>query len=342
MNLIITPIEAGLMYAIVAFGVYLTFRILDFPDLTVDQSFTTGAATAAVFIINGTNPLLAMVFAFIAGALAGTITGLLHTVGGINPLLAGILTMLGLYSINLRIMGDSAPNVSLLTSRDSTTVFQWIRSLRGWVGDTFGSGLAPWTSVILLVVFVILLKLALDWFLATDLGLALQATGDNEQMVRSFGVSTGTMKVLGLALSNGLVALAGSIFAQFQGQADINMGVGLILTGLASVILGQAILGSRSVFMSTLAVLVGAVLYRGAIQGAIQMGAEPNDMRLISAIIVVIALLVPKWRAMAQRKDKGLPPSDGCVTTENPDGDTDAAHDTEAGSLEQPQEVKNA
>ena len=227
-------LELGLIYAIMALGVYLTFRILNFPDLTVDQSFTTGAATAAILIVNyDLDPVLALGAAFLAGALAGVITGLLHAKGGINPLLAGILTMLALYSINLRIMGNRA-NVPLL---GNDTLYTWFNS----------SGITGWTLILVLAIIVLVVKLVLDWFLGTDMGLGLQATGDNEEMVRSFGVSTDTMKIVGLAVSNGLVGMAGAFIAQKQGSADISMGIGLILVGLASVILGQALFNNRFV-----------------------------------------------------------------------------------------------
>lgn len=289
-------LELGLIYAIMAIGVYLTFRILDFPDLTVDGSFTTGAATAAVMIVNDVHFLLAMAAAFVVGALAGLVTGLLHTKGNINGLLAGILTMIALYSINLRIMGKA--NISLL---GEDTAFAFMREL--------GAARGSWTLIIVLLVLILILKLIVDWFLTTDMGLSLQATGDNEEMIRSFGVSTDRMKILGLMLSNGLVALCGSVVAQQQGSADISMGIGLILVGLASVIVGQAILGTRTVFMATLAVIVGSVIYRLAIQLALNVGLNANDMKLISALLVVVALLLPQWKVFRRigglRRDRG-------------------------------------
>lgn len=286
----ITALEIGLVYAIMALGVYITFRILNFPDLTVDGSFTTGAATAAIMIINEVDPFLATGAAFVAGTLAGLITGLLHTKGNINGLLAGILTMIGLYSINLRIMGSS--NVPLL---GHDTVVGSLREVteRGW------------QSVLVLTVVVLLFKVVLDWYLHTDSGLALQATGDNEQMIRSFAVSTDRQKIIGLMISNGLVALSGAVVAQHQGFADIGMGIGLILVGLASVIVGQAIFGTRTVIQATLAVVLGAVVYRLAIQFALNAGLDPNDMKLMSALLVVAALLLPQWsgfRKLAARR----------------------------------------
>jgi putative ABC transport system permease protein len=278
---VITAVELGLIFAVMALGVYLTFRILNFPDLTVDGSFTSGAATSAVLIINGVHPLLATAAAVVVGLLAGMITALLHTKGRINPLLAGILTQIGLYSVNLRIMG--AANAPLLREE---TLFTPLRDA-GLLGGA--------VSIAVLAALAVVVKLAIDWFLHTDLGLALQATGDNEEMIRSFGVSTDRMKFLGLALSNGLVGLAGSLVAQYQGFADISMGIGLIVAGLASVILGQAVFGSRVVVISTLAVVLGSILYRVTIQLALQVGLNPNDMKLISALLVVAALVLPQW-----------------------------------------------
>ncbi|MBO0596847.1 ABC transporter permease [Nesterenkonia sp. E16_7] len=281
----ITAFELGLIYAIMALGVYLTFRILNFPDLTVDGSFTSGAATAAILITNEVDPFLATAAAFVVGSLAGMITGLLHTKGNINGLLAGILTMIGLYSINLRIM-DGA-NVPLL-GQDTV-----ISMMRGFTG-------VGWTSVAVLAAVALIFKLIMDWYLQTDNGLALRATGDNEQMISSFAVSTDRQKIIGLMLSNGLVGIAGAVVAQHQGFADIGMGIGLILVGLASVIVGQAIFGSRTVIQATLAVILGAVVYRLAIQLALNVGLNPNDMKLMSAVLVVAALLLPQWKGFSK------------------------------------------
>lgn len=278
----ITAVELGLIYAVMALGVYLTFRILNFPDLTVDGSFTTGGGLAAVLIVGGTPPLLATAAAFAGGMVAGLVTGLLHTKAKINGLLAGILTMIALYSVNLRIMGKS--NLPLL--REETL----ITPLRE------GGYLGTWVSVLVFAAVALAVKVIIDWFLHTDLGLAMQATGDNEEMIRSFGVSTDRMKVLGLTLSNGLVALCGALIAQYQGFADIGMGIGLILAGLASVIIGQAIFGAGTIVIASLAVVLGSVLYRVVIQLALNAGLNPNDMKLISAVLVVLALVVPQWR----------------------------------------------
>ena len=282
----ITAVELGLIYAIMALGVYLTFRILDFPDLTVDGSFTSGAATASILIVNGTNPLIATLLAFVVGALAGVITGLLHTKGKIDGLLAGILTMITLYSINLRIMGKA--NVSLL---GEDTLISPLRENRL---------LGTPTSLAILFLGCLVVVGLIVCFLRTDVGLAMRATGDNEEMIRSFGVSTDNQKILGLALSNGLVAFAGALIAQFQGFADIGMGIGVILIGLASVIVGQAIFGQRFIWLAALAVVLGSVIYRLVIQLALNAGLEVNDMKLISAVLVVIALILPQWKGFSK------------------------------------------
>lgn len=284
----IGAVEVGLIYGVMALGVYLTFRVLDFPDLTVDGSFTTGAATAAVLILNGTNPILASLAGAAAGFVAGIITGLLHTKGKIDGLLAGILTMIALWSINLRIMDKS--NIPLLRQE---TVFTPLRD-----ADVMGT----WISVAIFLALVVVLALAVIWFLRTDMGLSLRATGDNGPMIQSFGVSTDFNKILMLGLSNGFVGLCGALIGQYQGFSDISMGIGLILVGLASVIMGQAILGQKNLWLAVAAVILGAVLYRIIIFAALRAGLDPNDMKAITAVLVIVALLLPRWKLLARRK----------------------------------------
>jgi putative ABC transport system permease protein len=279
-------VELGLIYALMALGVYLTFRILDFADLTVDGSFTTGAALAAVGIVNGVPPLAATGLAFGGGLAAGVVTGLLHTKGKINGLLAGILTQIGLYSINLRIMGKA--NIALLRE---TTLISPLREA-GLTGTWVSVGIFLAVAAVVLAVII--------WFLHTDVGLAMRATGDNPDMIRSFGVNTDNQKILGLALSNGLVAVCGALIAQFQGFADIGMGIGMIVAGLASVIIGQALLGRSSIVIAATAVVIGSVMYRVVIQLALEAGLNPNDMKLISAVLVVLALVLPQWKGFAR------------------------------------------
>lgn len=271
-----------MIYSIMALGVYLTFRVLEFPDLTVDGSFTTGAAVATVAILKGVDPAVSLLFALASGLAAGLITGLLNTKGNIDGLLAGILTQIGLYSINLRIMGTS--NIGLLRV---PTVFTGLRD-KGILGT--------WMGPAIMLPFALVVLGLLVWFLHTNLGLALRAAGDSPDMVRSFGVSTSGMKILGLSLSNGLVAVSGALVAQYQGFADVGMGIGIIVAGLASVIIGQAILGRLTITRAATAVVVGAVLYRVVIQLALMLGFNPNDMKLISALLVIFALLVPQWK----------------------------------------------
>jgi len=280
-------VEQGLLFAVMSLGVYLTFRILNFPDLTVDGSFALGGALAAKLIIDGCNPVLATLFALVAGAAAGAFTGVLSTKGKINGLLAGILTMIALYSINLRIM-DRA-NLPLLREE---TLYTWVQewSLPSLVlgGVTLFTGVA---LVFLLLIAII--KGLIDWFLHTDLGLDLRATGDNSTMIRSFGVNTDRTTIIGLALSNALVAASGALIAQYQGFADVGMGIGMIVIGLASVIVGEVLFGSTTIFRATLAVVAGSVVYRLVIALALQAGLNPSDMKLITALIVIIALTVP-------------------------------------------------
>jgi putative ABC transport system permease protein len=296
-------VEAGIIYSIMALGVYLSFRILNFPDMTVDGSFVTGAAVASVLITGGTNPILATFTAIFVGFIAGMVTGLLHTKGKINPLLSGILMMIALYSINLRILGR--PNVSLL-SEDTvfTQLGTWWSGLGidDWIASVFTSigleGYIPhtWSIVLPMILFVLVAKAILDAFLKTEIGLAIRGTGDNEQMVRSFSVHTDLTKMLGLGIANALVALSGAFVAQYIGSADVGMGIGMIVIGLASVIIGEAVFGSKSIVRATFAVIGGAILYRLVVAFALKVEfLEAGDMKLITAIIVIIALLIPKW-----------------------------------------------
>lgn len=283
-------IELGLLYGLMALGVYITFRILDFPDLTVDQSFTTGGAIAAVMITAGHAPWVATLAAFGGGVAAGACTGLLHTKGKINGLLSGILMMIALYSINMRIL--KAPNVSLINT------------------DTLFTGVSPLYFMLIISVVVILL---LDVFFKTNLGLALRATGDNERMIRSFGANTDTTKLVGISLSNGLVALSGAFIAQQSGFADISMGIGMIVIGLASVIIGEAIIGKRSIFWAIVSVILGSVVYRIVVMLAYRIEwLETSDLKIITAVIVILALLIPsiqrkiKQKKMAKKRTADL------------------------------------
>ena len=280
-NLLSVSVYEGLSYAFVALGVYITFRVLAFPDLTVDGSFPLGAAVTGVLIINGTNPWAATIIAFLSGAGAGIITALLNTKLRINALLAGILMMVALYSINLLIMGRS--NIPLLRE---ISIFD---NVAGWLG------MRP--SVVLSIIFcgtlVALTLLLLNWFLRTEIGLALRATGDNEQMVRGLGSSTDMTTILGVSISNGFVALAGALIAQNQGFADVGMGIGMIVMGLASVIIGEGLFRPRGVTSVLLAVVGGTFAYRLFLGIALRAGLPPSNLKLITAGLVIIALAVP-------------------------------------------------
>lgn len=275
--------EQGLMYAIMVLGVYLTYRILDYADLSVDGSFTLGAATAAILIFKGVNPWMATGLAFITGSLAGVFTGVLHTKFKITPLLSGILTMTALYSVNLRVMGKA--NISLLKTR---TIFSDFAKL---------PGMAEYGVIILSLITVGIIGIVVYLFLQTEIGLALRATGDNELMIKSLGVNTDFMKVLGLGISNGLVAFAGSYVAQNQQFADASMGIGMIVAGLASVIIGEVLIGTSSIGRTILAVICGGVIYRVIIAIVLQLGLESTDLKLLTAFIVIIALVSPNVKS---------------------------------------------
>ncbi|MBM9514639.1 ABC transporter permease [Desulfogranum marinum] len=277
-------VEQGLVYGIMVIGVYLTFRILDFPDLTVDGSLPLGAAISAVAITGGINPYLSLVLAMGGGFCAGVATAVLNTKFKILHLLASILTMIALYSINIRIMGG--PNIALL---GTPTVFDAVSVL----------GVPPYLAgVVVFALFAILVAVIIIWFLSTELGQAILATGDNPQMITSLGVNTHTIIILGVGLSNALVALSGALVAQNQGAADVGMGIGTIIAGLASVIIGETVFGTASIARAFFAALLGSILYRLAI--ALALGVEfghfsfnPSDLNLITALLVVSALIMP-------------------------------------------------
>lgn len=288
-------LEIGLIFSLVALGVYISFRLLRFPDLTVDGSFPLGGAVCAILIANGFDPFFATLAATAAGAVAGTVTGLLNVRLKIMDLLASILMMIALYSINLRIMGR--PNVPLISEPTLFTVLQ-----PEWLSDYV---LRP----LLLLGIVVLAKLGLDWFFATQKGLAIRATGSNPRMARAQGINTGAMILLGMALSNALVALAGALFAQTQGGADISMGIGTIVIGLAAVIVGESILPSRRLVLATLAVILGAIVYRFFIALALNsdfIGLQAQDLNLVTALLVTFALVIPLLKKRLSAPKKGV------------------------------------
>lgn len=278
-------IEVGLLFALVALGVYLSFRVLQFPDLTVDGSFPLGAAVCASMIVTGSDPYLATFVAALAGACAGVVTAWLNVRLKILHLLASILTMIALYSINLRIMGR--PNVALL---GENTVFSPLDNL----------DMPTYVALpIALAVLVVVVKLALDWFLNSEIGLAMRATGVNPRMARAQGIHTDRYILGGMALSNALVALAGALFAQSQGAADVTLGVGVIVVGLAAVIGGEALINTRAVWRATLACIIGSIVYRLAVAGALNadmLGLKAQDLNLITAVLVTLAMVLPGMR----------------------------------------------
>ena len=274
----------GLVWGVMALGVYVTYKLLDIADLTVDSSLCTGGATSAVLILMGMHPLLSLVFAVFAGMLAGLVTGFLHTRLRIPAILAGILTQLGLYSINLRIMGKSS-----------------VALLRQPVVISLGN--IPMALLIGVLVAAAVVAV-MYWFFGTELGCAIRATGNNRKMVRAQGVNTDTMKIIGLVLSNGLVGLAGGLLAQYQGSANINMGRGAIVIGLASVIIGEVIFGKifTNFGLTLLAVSIGAIIYYIVLQIVLQLGLNTNDLKLITALIVAVFLAIPYWKSKMFRR----------------------------------------
>jgi putative ABC transport system permease protein len=285
----------GLAFGFVAIGVYLTFRVLGFPDLTVDGSFALGGAVAAVLIVDDVDPFLATLAAVGAGLLAGLTTSLLNTKLKIPALLASILVMVALYSINLRIMGRS--NLPLLRE---VTIFSLASRLPG-LGTRLAYQLAV-AGVLAVVIFFIL-----NWFLRTEIGLALRATGDNEQMVRGAGVDTDKTTILGVSIANGLIAFSGAVIAQGQGFSDVNMGIGMIIIGLASVIIGEALFRPRGVARLLLAALGGTFVYRLVISIALRLGMPAGDLKLITAVIVIVALAIPFLQKKVQHE--WMPPA---------------------------------
>ena len=279
-------VAQGIIWGIMALGVYITFRILDFADLTVDGSLATGGAVAVMLIRAGVNPALALVFAFLAGMAAGFVTGVLHTFFGIPGILASILTQIGLYSVNLGIMGKSNQAVNVMQ-------YKLVASLRYVTGE------GNWIFFLKLILAALILIALCYWFFGTELGASIRATGCNEQMARAQGINTGFNKVLALMISNGLVGLCGGIYAQYQGAADVNMGRGAIVIGLAAVIIGEAIFGKifRNFALRLLSVAFGSILYYLVLQTVIWLGIDTDLLKMLSALVVAIFLAVPYWKA---------------------------------------------
>lgn len=276
MTIVIGALELGGIFALLALGCYISFNVLDIPDLTVDGSFTTGCATSVVITAAGA-PALGLAMAFVAGCLAGLVTAFLMTKLKINAILSGILTQTALYSVNLRIQNQT-PNISLM---DHKTVF------------TAFKGFDPYDKLILIYLIVIIIVFLMNYFLKTQMGLALRACGDNEDMVRASSIDTDKMKMIGLALANGLVGLSGALYTQQQGYSDITSGIGMMVIGLASIIIGQTFIRSSRMSLTLIAAVVGAIIYRFILTFAIMAGVPSGDLNLLSSAIVIVAIAIP-------------------------------------------------
>ncbi len=290
-----TPVAQGMIWGVMAIGVYLTFKVLELSDLTVDGSFATGGAVFVVLTTGGMNVYLSMLISFIAGCIAGFVTGIFHTKFGIPAILSGILTQLALYSVNLRIMGGKANtaiswrNFDLLVSSRTDVIYE---------------------TILVCLIFVAVLIAILYWFFGTELGHSIRATGCNPAMSRANGINTNTCKVLGLVLSNGIVALAGALLSQFQGFADVNMGRGAIVIGLAAVIIGEVIFSKifRNFALKLLSVVVGAIIYYIVITIVLKLGLRTDDLKLFSALVVALFLGIPYWKSkihFSKKEKKG-------------------------------------
>jgi putative tryptophan/tyrosine transport system permease protein len=297
MPLWIGAITIGLAFAFLAWGVYLSFRVLRFTDITVDGTFTLGAAVSGALIVAGVDPVLSLAAAILAASLAGAATGFIHTRFGVTDLLAGILMMTALYSVNLRVMGRSnLPLVNYETVTDLPA-----RLIAGIEPDV--------ATLLLFLALVALFKLALDWFLHTDFGMALRATGDNPEMITAQGVDTRNMKIIGLAIANGFAGLSGALIAHYQGFVDVNMGLGSLVAGIAAVIVGESLVGPRKLAWVVGAAAAGAVIYRLIIALALQVGLNPVDLKLLTAVFVLAALSVPRLKSGSWRKQRTEAPS---------------------------------
>ena len=298
MNVVIGAVAQGLIWAVMAIGVYITYRILDIADLTAEGVFTLGGGVTCVLITSGVNPFAATAVALVAGLVAGFVTGILHTKFKIPALLSGILTMTALWSVNLRVMGKS--NIPLLKE---TTIVSMLEDLllNMGVDSTLTKNFAAIIAGLILTAIVVLI---LWWFFKTEFGYALRATGNNQNMIRANGVNTNKAIIIGVMLGNGLIALSASFVSQFNCFADISMGVGTIVIGLASVIIGEVVFGHRNILHSLIAVALGSVLYRIIIALVLELGLKTDDMKLISSILLTIALCFPAIRSIATKNLK--------------------------------------
>ena len=298
MTLVISVFEQGMIYAIMALGMYITYKILDFPDMTVDGSFPLGASLSAVLISQGMNPYLTLLLSFGAGLMAGTITGLIHVKLKVRDILASIIMMTALYSVNLRIAGKAN-----LPIYNYDNIYN-----NSLTNHLLGGALSPYKNLIIIAIIVVIVKCVLDWYLKTKSGYLLKAVGDNETLVTSMGIDKGKIKILGLAIANGLVSLSGSMFAQQQRFFDASMGVGTAVIGLASVIIGTALFGQISVFGFSISVILGSILYKGCVAAAIRIGLQSTDLKLVTAVLFLLILVlssrIEKYQGRKRRKER--------------------------------------
>lgn len=298
MTLVISVFEQGMIYAIMALGMYITYKILDFPDMTVDGSFPLGASLSAVLISQGMNPYLTLLLSFAAGLMAGTITGLIHVKLKVRDILASIIMMTALYSVNLRIAGKAN-----LPIYNYDNIYN-----NSLTNHLLGGALSPYKNLIIIAIIVVIVKCVLDWYLKTKSGYLLKAVGDNETLVTSMGIDKGKIKILGLAIANGLVSLSGSMFAQQQRFFDSSMGVGTAVIGLASVIIGTALFGQISVFGFSISVILGSILYKGCVAAAIRIGLQSTDLKLVTAVLFLLILVlssrIEKYQGRKRRKER--------------------------------------
>lgn len=298
MTLVISVFEQGMIYAIMALGMYITYKILDFPDMTVDGSFPLGASLSAVLISQGMNPYLTLLLSFAAGLMAGTITGLIHVKLKVRDILASIIMMTALYSVNLRIAGKAN-----LPIYNYDNIYN-----NSLTNHLLGGALSPYKNLIIIAIIVVIVKCVLDWYLKTKSGYLLKAVGDNETLVTSMGIDKGRIKILGLAIANGLVSLSGSMFAQQQRFFDASMGVGTAVIGLASVIIGTALFGQISIFGFSISVILGSILYKGCVAAAIRIGLQSTDLKLVTAVLFLLILVlssrIEKYQGRKRRKER--------------------------------------
>ncbi len=295
MALVLSVLEQGMIYAIMALGVYITYKILDFPDLTVDGSFPLGAAITAIMISKGVNPLITLPVSFLAGVLVGICTGLIHVKLKVRDLLSGIIMMTALYTVNLRIAGRA--NLPIYTQK---TIFD-----NDFVNGIFKGKAGEYSTVVIILLLTVIMKCLLDWYMSTKSGFLLRAVGDNDTIVTSMGVDKGLIKIIGLAIANGLVTLSGCIYTQQQRYFDVSMGTGTVVIGLASVIIGTSLFKKVTFWRVTTSVVIGSVLYKACVAIAISLGLQSTDLKFITATLFLLILVVSRDRKKKVKNNAG-------------------------------------